>query len=68
MPFEKEPMDYPQTSTAGIIGVDIGGTFTDIVFYTPSSGSPAEGTSWWFPSKGRMMLCRLKLLNYRCFR
>src|SRR6266571_7802165 len=36
-------MEHEQTLTPGIIGVDIGGTFTDIVHYTPSSSSSSGG-------------------------
>lgn len=35
-------MEHEQTLIPGIIGVDIGGTFTDIVYYIPSS-SPGSG-------------------------
>src|SRR5712691_674509 len=36
-------MEHEQTLTPGIIGVDIGGTFTDIVHYIPSSSSSSGG-------------------------
>src|SRR5436305_5169400 len=35
-------MDSEQRSMPGIIGADIGGTFTDIVYYTPSRSTDAR--------------------------